>query len=61
MKTIISEESRTLSRQFVELGGVNHSGESGSDGEENLPAQLLDRGMTSSEIDRSINAIVAPL
>ena len=57
----MSEENRTLTSQFVELGDVHHLGESGSDGEEILRSQLLDRRMASSEIGRKMNVIVAPL
>ena len=57
----MSEQNRMLTRQFVELGYVYHSGELGGDGKENLRSQLLERRMTFSEIGRMINAIVAPL
>ena len=55
------EENRTLNRQFVERGDVHHSGETAADGEKNLRSQLLDRRMTSSEVDRRIKAFVALL
>ena len=57
----MSEENRTSTRQFVEIGDVHHSGESASEGEDNLQSQLLDRRLPSSEVDRGIDAIVAPL
>ena len=57
----MSEVNRTPTKQFVEIGDNHHSGESVSDGEENLRSQLLDRTITSSQVDRRINAIVAPL
>ena len=57
----MSEENLTPTRLLVELGDVHHSRESGNDGEKNLLSRLLDRRMTSSEIDSRINAIVAPL
>ena len=57
----MSGENKTLTGQFAEVGFVHHSGESASDGEENLRSEPLDRRMTSSEIDRKINPIVAPL
>ena len=56
----MSEENRTPTRHFVKLGDVYHSGGSGNDGEENLRSNLLDRRLTSSEMDRKINSIVAP-
>ena len=41
---------------------TNHySGESAGEGEHNFQSQLLDRRMSSTERDRRINAIVAPL
>ena len=48
----MSEENRTFTRQSVELGEAHISSRSAGDGEENLQSQLLDRRMTSSEIDR---------
>ena len=39
----MSEENRTPTRQFVEVGDVHHSSESASEGEENLRSQLLCR------------------
>ena len=55
------EENRTPTRQFVEVGDVHPSGQSASEGEDNLQSQLLDRRMSSSEVDRIINAIGATL
>ena len=55
----MSEENRTSTRQFVEVGDVHHSDESASEGEENLQSQLLDRRLFSTEVDWRINAIVA--
>ena len=55
------EVNRAPARQLVEIGIVHHSDESASDGEENLLSQLLDRWMISSEIEKMLNAIVAPL
>ena len=57
----MSGENRTPTRQFVEIGDARHSGESVSDGEENLRAELLNRRMTSCEIDRRMNTFVTPL
>ena len=57
----ISEKNRTPTRQSVEVGHVHHSGESASEGGDNLKSQPLDRGMYSIEVNRRINAIVAPL
>ena len=57
----MSEENRSPTRQFVELGDAYHSGESARDGEKNMRSELLDRRMTSSEIGGRINAIFAPL
>ena len=60
-KVIISEENRTPTGEFVELGGTHHSGESDNNGEENLQWQLLDQRLAFNEIDRRIIEIVAPL
>ena len=59
----MSGENRTPTRQFDEVGDVHHSGESASERENNLQSQLLDRRMFffSNEVERRINAIVAPL
>ena len=57
----MSQEKRSPTKQFVDADDVHHSGESTSDGEEKLLSQLLNRWMISSEIDRKINAMVAPL
>ena len=57
----MSERNRTPTRSFIEVGNVHHSGESADEGEDNLQLQLLDRKMSSGEVDGRINAIVAPL
>ena len=57
----MSEGNRKPTRQFVEIGDAHVATESGSDTGDNLQSQLLDRKSSSSEIDRIINAIVAPL
>ena len=57
----MSEENRTSTRQFVQIGDVLNSGESVSEGDDNFRSQLLDRRLSSSEVDRRMNAIVAPL
>ena len=59
----MSEENRTPTRHFVKLGDAHNLGESATanNGEENLRSLLLERRMTSSETDRRIDAIVAPL
>ena len=56
----MSEGNRTPTRQFVEIGDAHVSAESASDVEDNLQSQLLERKLSSSEVDR-INAIYAPL
>ena len=55
----MSEEYRTPTRQFIEVGDVHHSGDLASEGKEHLRLQLLDRAMTSSQVDTRINAIIA--
>ena len=56
------EENRTTpTRQFIKVGDIHHSGESASEGEDNLQSQLLDRRLSSGEVDRKINAISASL
>ena len=57
----MSEENRTPTRQFGDVGDSHHWGESASKGKDNLQSQSLDRRMFSSEVDRRIKAIVAPL
>ena len=57
----MSEASRAPTGKFVEVRDAHNSGESATDGEENPRSQAPDRRMTSSEIDRRINEIVAPL
>ena len=57
----MSEENRTPTRQFVELGDAHMSAESGSDAEDILQSQTLDRMLSSREVDRILHAIVAPL
>ena len=51
----------TPTQQFVEIGELHFSAESCSDAEDNLQPQLLDRKLSSSEVDRRIDAMVAPL
>ena len=48
------EETRIPTRQFVEIGDAYVSAELGSDGQDNLQSQLLDRKLPS-EVDRIIN------
>ena len=55
------EEIRTPVRHSVEIGDAHNSVESASDIEDNLQSQLLERRFSSSEVDRRINPIVAPL
>ena len=55
----MSEENETPTRQLVEVGYVCYSGETTSEGEDNLQSQLVDHIMTSSEVDRRTKAIVA--
>ena len=57
----MSEGNRTPTRQFVEVGDVNASVESLSDGEDNLQSQMLEKNLLSSEFDRRINAIFTQL
>ena len=57
----MSEENRTPSRQFVEIGDIHHSVDSAGKGEGNLKSQLLDRGMSTSEVDMGVKAIIACL
>ena len=57
----MSEENRTPTRQFVQIGEAHSSAESASGVEDNLQSQLLERRFSSSEVERRINAIVAPL
>ena len=57
----MSEGKRTIIRQLIEIGDTHYSGDSSSDEEENLRSQFLDRRMTLTYPDRTINAIVALL
>ena len=57
----MSEENRTPTRQFVEIDDAHASVESAGDGEDNLQSHLLERKFSSSEVDRRLNVIVAPL
>ena len=57
----MSEENRTPTTQFVEVGDVNHSVELASEGKDNFQSQLLDWRMYLSEIDTKINGIVQNL
>ena len=56
----MSDENRTPTGQFVKIGDAHKSGKSASDVEDNLQSQQLDRILSSSEVDRKINAIVVP-
>ena len=58
---MMSEGNRAPTRQFVEFGNAHRSKISGTDGEKNLRSQLLDRRMTTNDIDRQIIGIVALL
>ena len=61
------EEDRTANRQFVEVSFVYFSRKSASEGEDKLQSQLIvsyicclvDRIMSSREVERSIKAIAA--
>ena len=55
------EENTTPNRQFVKIGDARNSVESVSDVEDNLQSQSPERRICSSEVDRRINAIAAPL
>ena len=57
----MSEENRTPTRLLVEAGDVHKSGESTGEGEDNLQSQLLNRRMSSSEVDRRTNGTVVLL
>ena len=57
----MSDENRKPTRQYVELFDAHNSGESGSVVDKSLRSQLLDLKITSSEIDRRMNPIVALL
>ena len=57
----MSEENRIPTRQFVEVGDAHVPVESASDVEDNLQSQLLERKLSSREVDRRINPIVVPL
>ena len=57
----MSEGDRTLTWQFVEVGDAHVSAESASDVEDNLQSQILERKLSSSDIDRRKNATVAAL
>ena len=57
----MSGENRTPTRQFVEVGVAHVSAESASDVADNLQSQLPERKLSTSEVDRRINAIVASL
>ena len=56
----MSEEKQRPTKKFVKLFDTYHFGESGNDGKK-LWLQLLDRKITSNEVDRKINTIVSPL
>ena len=55
------EGNRTLARQFVEIGDAHISAESARDIEDNLQSQLLERKLSSSEVNMRKNATIAPL
>ena len=57
----MSESNRTTTWQFIEIGDAHVSTELASDVEDNLQSQLPDWKLTSSEVGKRINAIVAPL
>ena len=57
----MSAENRTPTGQFVEMGFAPISLESASDAGYNLQSLLLERRLWSSEVDRRINAMVAPI
>ena len=57
----MSEGNRTPTQQFVEVGDAHVSAESTNDVEDNLQSDLLERKLSSSQVDRRINSIVAPL
>ena len=56
----MSEENRTPTRPFFDVGDIHLSGGSASEVEDNLQSQLLDRRLSLNKLDRRINAIVAP-
>ena len=60
-KSTMSEGNRTTTRQFVEIGDTHVSAESAIDFEDNLLCPLLDRNLSASGVDGTINAIVALL
>ena len=57
----MSEGNRTPTRQFVEAGNARALVESASDEEDSLRSQLLERKLSSIEVDRRMNTKVAPL
>ena len=61
LKLPMVEENQTPTGQFVEIGDAHNSGESATEGGDTLQSQLLDHRLSSCEIDRRMNAIVAPL
>ena len=58
---IMSEKHCTPLKRFVEVDDTQHSGNLGTVGAKNIRLQLIDQEMTSFDVGRSINAIVAPL
>ena len=56
----MSEENTTPTRKFAEVSDVHHLREPRSEWSYNLQSQLLDRRISSSEVDMRIKAIVAP-
>ena len=57
----MTDKTRTFIKRFVELRDNSYLKDAGSGGEGSFGSQLIDRRMTLSDIDRRINAIVAPL
>ena len=57
----MSEANRLPTRQFVEIGNSHVLAESASDFDDDLQSQLLERKLSSGEVDKRINPIVAPL
>ena len=57
----MSEENTTPTRQFVETGFAPKPAESASEAEDNLQSQSIECRLSSSEVDRRINAIACLL
>ena len=56
----MSDENRAPIRQFVQIRDACESGKLASEVEDNLQSQLLNLMLSSSEVNRKINAIVFP-